>query len=136
MVFPMNEMFHFSQQLSRSQFTRSRWQRIGPFPSKCRSGSESIPEPILSAASIWNFPKIDLYRFPESKLRSKTPAQKSNRKTQIKASERELKTCKANPRSNLEPSFTIGSSDGRTLECRCWYPWSEGKIRPFANLMK
>jgi hypothetical protein len=32
MVFPMNEIFHFSQQLSRSQFTGSRWQCIGPFP--------------------------------------------------------------------------------------------------------
>jgi hypothetical protein len=32
MVFPMNGIFHFSQQLSRSRFTGSRWQRIGPFP--------------------------------------------------------------------------------------------------------
>jgi hypothetical protein len=32
MVFPMNEIFHFSQQLLRSRFTGSRWQRIGPFP--------------------------------------------------------------------------------------------------------
>jgi hypothetical protein len=46
---------------------------------------------------------------PESKLRSKTPAHKSNRKTQIKTSERELKTREANPRSNLEPSIAIGA---------------------------
>jgi hypothetical protein len=32
MVFPMNEILHFSQQLSRSRFTGSRWQRIDPFP--------------------------------------------------------------------------------------------------------
>jgi hypothetical protein len=32
MVFPMNGILHFNEQLSRSRFTGSRWQRIGPFP--------------------------------------------------------------------------------------------------------
>jgi hypothetical protein len=45
--------------------------------------------------------KTDLHRFPESKLLSKTLAHKSNHKTQIKASERELETHETNPRSSF-----------------------------------
>jgi hypothetical protein len=77
------------------------------------------------------FPKQIYTGSPNPSCVPKTPTHKFNRKIQIIATERELKTRKANPRSNLEPSITIGASDGGTLECRCGRPWSEGKTLTF-----
>jgi hypothetical protein len=64
MIFPMNEIFHFSQQLSRGRFTGSRWQRIGPFP-------QSV-DPDLSGRRIrcTSFGQA-LYSLPGSKLNAK-----------------------------------------------------------------
>jgi hypothetical protein len=131
MVFHMNEIFHFSQQLSRSRFTGSRWQRIGPFPQSADPDLSRSLNQFHLLLKFGTFPKQIYTSFPNPSCTQKPLLINSIAKPQVEASERELKTREENPRSNLEPSIIIGASDGGTLECRCGRPWSEGKTPTF-----
>jgi hypothetical protein len=57
MIFPMKDIFHFSQQLSRSQFTGSRWQRIGPFPQSADPDLSRSPNQFHLLLKSRTFPK-------------------------------------------------------------------------------
>jgi hypothetical protein len=135
MIFPMNEIFHFSQQLSRSRFTGSRWQRIGPFfQSVDPDLSRSLNQFHLLLKS-GTFPKQIYTGSPNSSCAPKPLLTNPIAKPRSKPQSANSKLHEANRRSNLEPLITVGASDGGTLECRYGHPWSEGKTLTFADLI-